>query len=393
MLVQFGAGNIGRSLAGQLFARAGWQVVFVDADLAVVDALNARHGYTIRVMDKLGPGQPDRIEVGDVSGLAASDEPAVIDAIARADLVGTSVGGLVLPKVLGALARGLERRSRPVSVLLCENLAGAGRLVRERLRTLLPADFPLDQRVGLVETSIGKMVPIMPAEVRRRDPLEVWAEAYNQIVADREGFIDTPPDVPGLVLKSSFAAYVDRKLYIHNFGHATAAYLGALRGFTLIRECMEDATVAQATRQAMRLAGDALIGKYPGEFTRDNQHEHIEDLLRRFCNPALGDTVFRVGRDLARKLAPGDRCIGALRLVAGQGGDPSLVCRVIAAALRFAARDEQGNVLADDAAFLGCVRQRGVRAVLIEHCGLDPRADAKLLDCICRSFDAREGGA
>ena len=39
-LLHFGAGNIGRSLVGQLFSKAGYDVVFVDADRRIVDALN-----------------------------------------------------------------------------------------------------------------------------------------------------------------------------------------------------------------------------------------------------------------------------------------------------------------------------------------------------------------
>ena len=36
------------------------------------------------------------------------------------------------------------------------------------------------------------------------------------------------PDVPGLDPKHNMKAYVDRKSFIHNFGHALCAYLGYL---------------------------------------------------------------------------------------------------------------------------------------------------------------------
>jgi mannitol-1-phosphate 5-dehydrogenase len=39
-LVQFGAGNIGRSFIGQIFCRAGWEVVFIDVDEKIVSLLN-----------------------------------------------------------------------------------------------------------------------------------------------------------------------------------------------------------------------------------------------------------------------------------------------------------------------------------------------------------------
>ena len=64
-------------------------------------------------------------------------------------------------------------------------------------------------------------------------------------------------------------------------------------------------------------SGRALIAKYPHVFGEADQEKSIEDLLRRFFNRALGDTVFRVGRDLRRKLGPNDRFIAAMRASTG----------------------------------------------------------------------------
>jgi mannitol-1-phosphate 5-dehydrogenase len=44
----------------------------------------------------------------------------------------------------------------------------------------------LDEYVGLIETSIGKMVPIMPEKELERDPLMVYAEPYNTLIVDRK---------------------------------------------------------------------------------------------------------------------------------------------------------------------------------------------------------------
>lgn len=387
-IVQFGAGNIGRSLAGQLFSKAGYEVIFVDAVPAIIDALNARGSYIVRVKDTLPPGQSDEIRVDNVRGLMAQDAEAVAEAVAKADIIGTSVGPNVLPKILPTIAKGLQMRQTPVSMLMCENLRNAAAFVRERIIPLLPADFDLAGRLGLVETSIGKMVPIMPNEMREIDPLEVWAEAYNQIIADVEGFIGEPPQVKGLVLKKSFAAYVDRKLFIHNLGHATAAYHGFLAGKTRIWECVEDPAIRQQVRGAMWESGRALIAQYPGEFNEQNQGEHIEDLLNRFGNKALGDTVFRVGRDLMRKVSPEDRCIGALRLAIAKGVEPVNICRSIAAALLFKAVDESGNMFPDDARFQAELDAKGPEAMLIEVGGMDAKADRKVLDIIIGHYEA-----
>ena len=385
-LLQFGAGRIGRSLIGALFSRAGHEVLFVDTDARLIETLNARGEYLIRVKDALPPGAPALLRVRNVRGLAASDTEAVSAAVAEADLIGTAVGAAALPALFRVLARGLRRRRQPVSILLCENLRHAARVVREGLRPLLPADFDFERLVGLVETSIGKMVPILPPEVSQRDPLEVWAEAYNEIIADRQGIRGEVPEVEGLVLKSNFAAYGDRKLFIHNLGHAAAAYHGHLAGKETIGECIADGRIRAETRAAMGESVWALAREYPGEFTEAALADHADDLLRRFENRVLGDTVFRVGADLLRKLGPDDRLVGAMRLVEVHGRRPEFIARAVAAALRFKAVGPDGRMLPRDEAFHRMLEARGPKATLREVSGLDPEADAELVDLVLRAY-------
>ncbi len=251
----------------------------------------------------------------------------------------------------------------------------------------LPEDFDLASRVGLVETSIGKMVPIMPAKITSQDPLVVWAEAYNQIIADRAGFLGRPPEVEGLVLKDHFPAYVDRKLFIHNLGHAACAYFGHLEGKESIWQCVETESIRHQARAAMWASAEALIGKYPGEFNAANQAEHVDDLLRRFGNRALNDSVFRVGRDLHRKLAPEDRCIGALRLVDSCGGDNEPIVCTIAAALRFRAVDEHGKAFPADAEFHEALARHGVKHMLQTVSGLTAPADRQAINRVLHHYE------
>ena len=47
----FGAGNVGRGFLGQLFSESGYELVFVDIDQPLITALNARRGYSIRLVE------------------------------------------------------------------------------------------------------------------------------------------------------------------------------------------------------------------------------------------------------------------------------------------------------------------------------------------------------
>lgn len=365
-LVQYGAGNIGRSLVGQLFSHAGWEVVFVDIDTVVIDALNRENGYRIVVKEEV----ESEVQVTGVRGVSGHDSDRVVAEIAGCDLLSTAVGPAILSRIAPLIARGIETRHQPLDILLCENLRGAPDIVRKAILEALPKGFPIHERVGLVATSIGKMVPIMPVEVRERDPLEVWAEAYNKIVADRNGFIGPIPDVPGLVVRGCFEAYVDQKLFVHNLGHASAAYLGDLVGCKTIAEAMKRPEIARQTRGAMEESGQALTRLYSEELTKADMEAHIDDLCHRFGNQALGDTVFRVGRDRPRKFASNDRLIGALKAQHKAGTESPYTLGATAAGLLFSATDEHGDRHPGDIQFDQIREEKGIKGVLQEFSGL-----------------------
>ncbi len=371
-LVQYGAGNIGRSLAGQLFSAAGWEVVFIDVVPEVIQALNRENRYRVVVKEEV----PSELWVEGVRGVDGREVDQVAEEIAGCDLLSTAVGSKVLPHIALPIARGLELRTAPLNMILCENLRGAPDLVRSYLEEHLPEGFSTRERVGLIATSIGKMVPIMPPEVRDSDPLEVWAEAYNQIIADRDGFLGAIPDVEGLVVRGCFEAYVDQKLFVHNMGHAVCAYLGDQFGAVTIAEAMHHERISQITQRAMEESGKALVSLYSDELEVTHMRDYIEDLIRRFKNVALGDTVYRVGRDRMRKFAPDDRLIGSLFAQRKSGVGSESTLKGIAAGFRFSATDPTDERLASDIEFDEILKVEGVPGILTKICGLDPNRDS-----------------
>ncbi|MCL1813321.1 MAG: mannitol-1-phosphate 5-dehydrogenase [Treponema sp.] len=368
-LVQFGAGNIGRSFIGQVFSRAGWEVVFVDVDESLVKLLNEKQYYNVVIKRK---GQTDEVRrIGPVRAVDGRDTAESAMETAGADIVGTSVGKNALPKVLPVIAKGLAIRRDletglngestpgcPLNIIIAENDREAPVLFRSVLSAELGPEYPLDRLVGLVETSIGKMAPIMKAADLAADPLQVFAEEYETLIVDRRGFHSSLPSIPALFPVDPIAAYVDRKLFIHNLGHAAAAYMGnTISDTTLtIPEALAVPGVEQITRSAMNEAADALIkeypqSKYPGSYSRDDLSGHIEDLLFRFKNSALGDTIHRVGRDLRRKLAREDRITGAMLLCARHQLPFGTIAKIYRAALNFTAPAEDGTLFPADEAF------------------------------------------
>ncbi len=381
-LVQFGAGGIGRSLVGQLFSAAGWRVIFLDVADDVVNALNARGRYRIVVKDDLPPGQPGTIDVENVSAIHLRDREKAVEAVREADMAGTSVGAANIPAVCEIIASALAGRGRDLSVMLCENLHNASGLARECLKKSLPPDSLLPETVGFVESAISKMAPPLPPELRKTDPLTVYAEAYNTLYLDRDACKGPPPAIFGVAWRSDFEAYVDRKLLLHNFTHAATAYAGFLKNKQCIADCMDDPEIREQTAGCMLETARALAIRHKSVFTFDENKAWADDLLRRFANRALGDPVDRVGRDLRRKLAPEDRCVGALRLLMETGQSSIHTAKAVAAALLFA---PEGSPPGDEDV-VKTARANGPESVLTTLCGLDASRDAEAIAAIATEY-------
>jgi mannitol-1-phosphate 5-dehydrogenase len=209
------------------------------------------------------------------------------------------------------------------------------------------------------------MVPVLPPEERERDPLRVVVEEYDRLPVDGRALIGAPPSVPGLEPRDDFAALVDRKLFVHNMGHAVAAYLGYPAGHNFIHEAIHDGAIGEAVRSAMAEACAALVRRHG--LDTEEQRAYQEDLLIRFANPRLRDTLTRVGRDPLRKLRADDRLVGAALLCLETGVTPRAIARGIAAALRFDPPDDPSAL-----ALQAELRERGRDAVLADRCGLRP---------------------
>jgi mannitol-1-phosphate 5-dehydrogenase len=386
--VQIGAGKVGRSFVAQLFSAAGYEVVFSEVNETVLQALNERREYTVEVRDRV----PATLHVRNVRAVDGRDTEAVARELASCACAATSVGPDCVKFTYPPTARGLILREEagggPLDIILAENLRDAAHIVREGVRALLPGGFRIEQRLGLVETSIGKMVPIMSPEEEARDPLLVYAEAYNTLICDAKGFLGGVPEVAGLDAKQNITAYVDRKSFIHNLGHALCAYFAHLEAPELVYtwQAVEHERVGPATRAGMWESARALIAAYPDEFDEANQAAHVEDLLSRFSNRALGDTIYRVGRDVQRKLGPEDRVIGALKFDEQHGVEAPVTTLCAAAGMLFRATDKAGSLFEKDRVFAEEIYPRGIERVLEHICGLQP--GQKLFDDISRAHEA-----
>ncbi len=345
-LVQFGAGNIGRGFIAPLAAASGWRVRFVDVDTLRIQELCRRGRYLVH--EVADDGRTTR-EVAGVDGIDARDTQAVAAAVATCDLAATAVGLGVLPALGPALAGGWRLRQaaggRPLDVLVCEN----GIQAVERLRTavqsaLLPAERArLGSTLGLVRTSIGRMIPPPPPA---GDLLDIAVEAYACLPVERAAFTGEVPAIAHLEARASFELVIAQKLYLHNLTHACLAYAGCAQGLATIPDCAADRALAEAARAAGDEAALGIARRFAGDAAgiaaiRLENAQLLDDLFVRYRNRALSDPVRRVARDPLRKLACDDRLVGAALLCRSVGVEPLAINRHILLACAYRAAPDE----------------------------------------------------
>lgn len=334
--VMYGAGNIGRGFIGKVFSDSGYKVCFIDIDKKLIDAFNKDKEYYVKIV----ADDFERLEkVKNVYAVDANSDQAVQE-IAECDIMATSVGVNALPYIVDNIAKGIRMRmsmgSKPLDIILAENLIDVDARMRQMIYEKLKPEEQkwADQHLGLVEASIGRMVPPLTKEEREKSPLLIAVEPYSELPVDSLGFKGPIPDLVGLKPFTPFDFYIKRKLFLHNMGHAICAYLGWEKQYQYISEAIRDQVIYKKTKSAMELIVQALAKEYPQIPVKEIE-ANKDDLLYRFHNRALKDTIERVAKDPIRKLQPNDRLVGAARYCLDSGIRPDEIVEGIAAALKY----------------------------------------------------------
>ncbi|TKV60218.1 mannitol-1-phosphate 5-dehydrogenase [Nakamurella flava] len=374
--VHFGGGNIGRGFVGLILHRAGYRLVFADVADVLIDALNAADSYQVREV-----GQDSRTETVDgFTGInSRTDEAAVIEAIAGADVVTTAVGPTVLKFVAPVIAAGLRKRDPGAGrlvVMACENAINATDVLKNHIRDGADDFDDLAGRAVFANTAVDRIVPGQPHE-----GLDVTVETYFEWAIERGPFTGDEPQIPDATFVDDLAPYIERKLFTVNTGHAATAYFGFVRGITKLSDALDDPEVRTNVQGVLAETKALLVAKH--EFTAQAQQAYIDKIITRFENPYLPDTVDRVGRQPLRKLSRHERLIGPAAELAERGVEkPEFLLRAVEAALRFDVPADPESVQLQEA-----LRTRTPDQLVREITGLHP--DHPLYDDVLSVFGRR----
>lgn len=375
--IQFGAGNIGRGFIGAVLAEAGYHVVFADVNMEIIDRINADGAYTVHITDV----NSRDIRISNISGVNSGSED-IVKEIVEAKLITTAVGLRILKFIAPAIAKGITARKAagtdaPLNIIACENGLMATSQLKEHVYALLSDEDKAwtDAHVGFVNCSVDRIVP----PVRSENPIDVAVEEFYEWNVEEKSFVGGAPHIKGMNLADNLLAYIERKLFTLNTGHAITAYLGALKGYGTIGESIADPEIFGTVKAAMRQSGMALVKKFG--FDKEAHFHYIDKIINRFKNPYLKDDVNRVGREPLRKLSGTDRLI-LPTLTASEYGLPYDKLLVgIAAAFRFNNPEDSQS-----AEIQGLIASEGIEAAILKVTGLE--SGSKLVGEIVEAYEA-----
>lgn len=365
--VHFGAGNIGRGFIGALLAESGYFVIFADVNKTLINELNIHDSYEVHVLDEKERTE----EIHSFSGASsqADDIPHFI-ANPLTRLITTAVGPDILEKIAPAIAKGLKERragnAGALNVIACENMIDQTKTLGKYVQSYLSNEENawLANNVGFANCSVDRIVPA-PANSHNENPLDVGVEDFSEWVVDKTALrAPIEPPVRGMTLTDSLRAYIERKLFTLNCGHAIAAYLGFVHGLARIDQAIANDAIRDDIRGALREGGAALVKKHG--FDPKEHERYVERALARFANPKLHDDVVRVGRQPLRKLAKGDRLLGPTAMAREYGLPIDHLARGIAAAFLFDVKDDPQSV-----ELIGEVDRVGIEGTVAERTGFE----------------------
>ena len=361
-IVVFGAGATGRGHVGLLSWQAGFDMVFVDKKRGLVEALQQAGSYTVHLYGE----RHEQVKVTGCRFLHSESRRQVAEEIVDADLVLTAVFDQNLSDVAVTLAEAVELRQQqgckhPLNCIACENMMNSsstlGKHVRQRLD---PATYDyLDAYVGFPDCMISRVVP------RPVDPLTIVAEDYNEWTTRREAFKGAElAGLTALELVDNQSARLERKLFVHNGGHAVCGYVGFHRGWQYIHQAVEDPVVGEHVLGALDELG-AVVARKHG-FSNESVKAYEMDLVRRGSVPEMKDEILRVVRDPMRKLSARERLVAPALEAEKLGVSRGWIVKGIAAALHYNHPADVQSVELQSK-----LKGSGIEVVVAEVCGID----------------------
>lgn len=309
-----GAGKTGRGFIGRLLAQSDKEIVFVDKDQALVDALNAEGSFRVSFFGNV------REEFTVSNYQAYTWENADLSDV---ELILVSVGGQNLPDV-GASLAGKLSDDRHYYIITAENASHPSKTLREAIGK---------ENISVSESTVF-------CTTIERDGLDINSENYPYLQCDADLLEGYVPDAKEIKPVGEFSNFLTRKLYTYNAASCVIAYLGWTFGYENYGDAANDERILALLDANYAVTNRVLCREFGYE--KEDQEEFAALSKAKFCDRTIVDTVARNARDPRRKLAAGERIMGPMRLIEKYGEDASVLIQTCAAGILYDAM-QTGN--------------------------------------------------
>ncbi|MDR0577814.1 MAG: mannitol dehydrogenase family protein [Candidatus Accumulibacter sp.] len=274
------------------------------------------------------------------TGKLLIESPAI-----AADLASPAAPRTVLGLIVYALRNRKAAGLPPFTVLSCDNLPNNGKLARAAVLAFareVDADLAawIEADVRFPCTMVDRITPATTdadrAHVDERLGLEdawpVVTEQFAQWVIEDDFSMGRPDwTLGGAVFSDEIDRWESMKLRCLNGSHSTLAYLGQLTGRETVADAMSLPLITGILDALWRENRDVLQapkGVDPADY--------VEQLKRRFRNPALKHRTAQIASDGSQKLPP--RLLAPLRERIARGWPSPAIATAIAAWMHFAVK-------------------------------------------------------
>jgi mannitol-1-phosphate 5-dehydrogenase len=299
--VHFGGGALGRGLVVPRLVGAGWSVTVVDRVEPLVDALNARGGYDLAVVDD---DRETLIPIGIAGALHPSrDGEAVAKLLAGAALITTAVRRENLGKVVGQIALAWRRHGRAegVAIVGCENVEHVDGLLKDAFGAAGVSAEDLEG-VAIPATVVDRIC----ASGWPQD-LTVRTEAYTELAVQA---LPGAELLPGVDQVPDIDAVFDRKRYLVNTLADASAILGVAKGYATLSQAVRDPDIVG--RIAPLVAALMRHLELRHGFSAESLEAYLKVSEGRLGNRGIPRRLDTVARDIWRKMQPGERFMAPL---------------------------------------------------------------------------------
>ncbi len=207
-----------------------------------------------------------------------------------------------------ALARRVETINTPLTIACCDNIRQNGKMLRRNLLAYLEVSQQAElaewvkNNVAFPCSMVDRITPRSPAElsteftelVGKTVTSPIMAEDFTQWVLESASNADMPAlEKVGVTVTSGVDPYEETKIRVLNGGHTALVYLAALEGLETFDEAMRVPHLLEHFENFEKLEVlPALTLDLPFSKT-----EYLQQIIERFGNTAIGDTVARICAD------------------------------------------------------------------------------------------------